>query len=83
MNNHMARTTLIIDEHRLVELKRLAAGRRETLSAVVDQFLREGLERTKSSRKRKPQPLPPGKDMGRMLVNVADRDQLYDVLDGR
>jgi hypothetical protein len=77
----MARTTLIIDEHRLIDLKRLAAERRETLSAVVDEFLREGLERARLKKKRKRQPLPRGKDMGRMLVNIADRDRLYDVLD--
>ena len=77
----MARTRLIIDECRLVDLKRLAAERRETLSAVVDEFLRQGLERARLKKKRKPQPLPHGKDMGRILVNIADRDRLYDVLD--
>lgn len=77
----MARITLIIDEHRLVDLKRLAAERRETLSAVVDEFLGEGLERAGLKEKRKPRPLPRGKDMGRMLVNIADRHRLYDVLD--
>lgn len=79
----MARTTLIIDEHRLVDLKRLAAERGETLSAVVDEFLRDGLERAKSSKKRANRPLPAPFCMGRPRVNVADRDQLYDFLDGR
>lgn len=79
----MTRTTLIIDEQRLVDLKRLAADRRETLSAVVDEFLREGLERAKSSRKRARSPLPRPFHMGRPRVNIADRDQLYDFLDGR
>jgi hypothetical protein len=46
---------------------------------VVDEFLREGLERAKVKKKRKPKPPPRGKDMGRMLVNIADRDQLYDL----
>lgn len=79
----MARTTLIIDEQRLVDLKRLAAERRTTLSAVVDEFLREGLARVGTKRKRKFPPLPRGKDLGRMLVDIADRDRLYDVLDRR
>jgi hypothetical protein len=83
MNIHMARTTLVIDEQRLVDLKRLAAERRSTLSAVVDEFLREGLARAGSKQKRKLPPLPHGKDMGRMLVDIADRDRLYDVLDRR
>jgi hypothetical protein len=77
----MARTTLIIDEQRLVDLKRLAAERRETLSRVVDEFLREGLERARSKKRRKVQALPPAIHMGRELVNISDRDQLYDVLD--
>jgi hypothetical protein len=79
----MARTTLIIDEHRLVDLKRLAAERRETLSAVVDEFLREGLERARSRKRRRVPPLPPAIDMGRELVNISDRDQLYDAMDER
>ena len=77
MNIHMARTTLVIDDHRMVELKKLAAARRQTLSAVVDEFLREGLERTKSPRKHKAQTLPKPFPMGRELVDISDRDRLY------
>lgn len=83
MNIHMARTTLVIDEQRLIDLKRLAAARRTTLSAVVDEFLREGLARAGSNQKRRRPALPRGKHMGRMLVDISDRDRLYDVLDGR
>jgi hypothetical protein len=83
MNIHMARTTLVIDEQRLVDLKRLAAERRTTLSAVVDEFLRQGLAQAASRKVRRTSALPRGKNMGRMLVDVADRDRLYDVLDGR
>jgi hypothetical protein len=79
----MTRTTLVLDEHRLQQLKRLAAERQQTLSSLVDEFLRQGIEKTNSTPARKPRPLPRGKDMGRMLVNIADRDQLYDVLDRR
>ena len=83
MNYRMKRTTLVLDEHRLVQLKRLAAERRQSLSAVVDEFLRAGLEGAKSGRKVKPRRLPPGVDMGEPAVNIADRDQLYDFLDRR
>jgi hypothetical protein len=80
---HMARTTLILDEQRLIEVKRLAAKQRRTLSSVVDEFLRDGLMRAQtSSRKKKPFTLPIF-DMGRPKANLADRDQLYDILDGR
>jgi hypothetical protein len=80
---HMTRTTLIIDEQRLVELKRLAAERRQTLSSLVDEFLREGLRRAREPRKPKPPAKLPSFDMGRPAVNLADRDQLGELLDGR
>ena len=83
MNIHMARTTLVIDEQRLVDLKRLAAARRTTLSAVVDEFLREGLERAGSKKRRKVCPLPPALHAGPELVDISDRDRLYDILDQR
>jgi hypothetical protein len=81
MNNHMARTTLIIDEQRLVELKRLAAVRRQTLSALVDEFLRLGLQRAMEPRRSKRDSRLPSFPMGRPRVNIADRDQLYEFLE--
>jgi hypothetical protein len=79
----MARTTLVLDEQRLVELKRLAAERRQTLSSLVDQFLREGLQQARAPRKDKTLPRLPAFVMGTPSVNLADRDQLQAVLDGR
>ena len=81
MNIHMTRTTLVIDEQRLIDLKRLAAARRTTLSAVVDEFLREGLARAGVKKKRNLPTLPPALHMGRELIDISDRDQLYDALD--
>ena len=46
-----ARTTLILDEHCLIELKRLAAAERRTLSDLVDEVLRVGLAQHKKIRK--------------------------------
>jgi hypothetical protein len=83
MISHMARTTLIIPEESLVELKRLAAQRRQTLSSLVDQFLREGLQRASASPGRKRLTRLPAFDMGLPAVNLADRDQLQGVLGGR
>jgi hypothetical protein len=79
----MARTTLILQDKRLRQLKLLAVERQQTLSSLVDEFLQQGLEKAHSVQTRKPRPLPRGKDMGRLLVDISDRDQLYDVLDGR
>jgi hypothetical protein len=45
----MARTALMIDEKLQFDMKSLAAARGERPSAVVDEFLREGLERAKSA----------------------------------
>lgn len=83
MNFHMptTRTTLVIDEQCLVELKRVAAADRRTLSAVVDEFLRAGLAtRSKSGKKKRTNRLP-AFDMGRPMVNLADRGQLIDALE--
>ena len=46
MISNMKRTTLILQDRRLMELKRLAADRGQTLSAVVDEFLADGLRRS-------------------------------------
>jgi|KBSSwiStaDraftv2_1062776.scaffolds.fasta_scaffold4066761_2 hypothetical protein len=45
MIDPMKRTTLMLEECRLVELKRLAAERGQTMSAVIDAFLAEGIRR--------------------------------------
>jgi len=76
----LKRTTLILDEHRFVELKRLAALRKQTLSSLVDEFLAAGVERARASRRPKlPRGLPTFA-MGKPRVNVADRDQLEEFL---
>jgi len=77
------RTTLIIDEQRLIELKRLAAERQQTLSALVDEFLRQGLQRARAAPKAKPPAALPVFDMGKPTVNLADHDQLGELLGGR
>lgn len=74
---HMKATFLIPDlVHR--ELKRYAAKRGATISEVATEMIRKGL-----ANRSKPTRLPPlpSFNMGRMLVDVADRDALYDVLD--
>lgn len=78
----MSRMTIIIDKQRLIDLKRLAVERRMTLSAIVDELLRDGLARS-ARKKRKQKLLPRGKNMGRMLVDISNRRRLYEVLDGR
>jgi hypothetical protein len=76
---HM-RTTLVIDDELFRELKRRAAEQNRTLSEVTQEALRRGLARPR-------QPRSPGRvrlpsfSMGRPRVDLADRDQVYEVLD--
>jgi hypothetical protein len=79
MNIHM-RTTLVIDDALFRELKRRAAEQNRTLSDVTQDALRRGLAVAKPPRRRRPSRLPTFA-MGPPRVDLADRNQLYDVLD--
>jgi len=76
---HM-KTTLNIDDKVMVELKREAARQGRTMSDLVESALRLLL------RARRPQgevpPLPTFRSGG-TLVDVADRDALYQAMEGR
>lgn len=74
------RTTLVLDESILRELKKIAADEQKTLSAVTYQVIRSGLAK-RSQPKKTPARKLPAFSMGRPKVDVADRDRLYDVLD--
>ena len=74
---HM-KTTLIIPDPVFRDLKRQAIERGATLSELAAELLRKGLaERPKPARL----PPLPSFSAGRLLVDVANRDALYDVLD--
>jgi hypothetical protein len=75
----MRRTTLILSDRRLAEVKRIAADRGQTISAVVDEFLAEGVRRTQTPKRRTVTLL--SFDMGEPRVNIADRDQLFDLME--
>ena len=81
MISGVKRTTLILDDWRLREIKRVAAERGRTISAVVDEFLAEGLRRSRA-RKRCPARLPV-RDMGEPRANITDRDQLWDLMESK
>jgi hypothetical protein len=73
------KTTLIIPDHLMRELKRMAARSGSTLSAVVAEVLRRGLDEPVGSGDLPPLP---AYDMGRPKVDVADRDALYRAMEG-
>jgi hypothetical protein len=68
----------MLDERRLIELKRLAAERGQTISAVVDEFLAEGIRRAATPRQENPLP---DFEMGKPKVNVANRSQLGEAIE--
>lgn len=74
---HM-RTTLILPDHLVRELRRRAAQQGATLTAVVAETLRRGLDTLAPA---EVQPLP-RHDLGAALVDVSDRDALYRAMDG-
>jgi len=61
------KTTLIIDDTVMARVKREAAERRCTMSALVEAAVRRYLEA----------PPPPAFHMGGALVDLADREALY------
>lgn len=74
------KTTLNIDDSVMAQLKREAARRRCTMSELVESALRLLLRPKHNSRSLLP--LPTFKSGGH-LVDVADRDALYQAMEGR
>ncbi len=79
MVSHM-KTTLNIDETVMNQLKREAAREGRTMSELVETALRLLFQSRKS--KGELPPLPTFKSGG-ALVDVADRDALYQAMEGR
>jgi hypothetical protein len=76
---HM-KTTLIIDDGILQRLKQESARQRTTISHLVESALRMFLGR--KAEKSTP-PVLPTFDGGGALVDVADREELYRVMEKR
>lgn len=74
------RRTFNIDEKVLAELKREAARQGRTMSEMVETALRVLL---RSRRKREKISALPTFHSGGALVDIADRDALYDAMEGR
>jgi hypothetical protein len=73
------KTTLLIPDSVFDDLKRQAAKRGMTLSALAAELLRKGL--SERPKRFKLPPLPSFKVGWPPKVDIADRDDLYDVLD--
>jgi hypothetical protein len=79
MVSHM-KTTLNIDDSVMAQLKREATRQRRTMSELVETALRLLLQAQKS---RRPIPPLPSFKGGEFLVDIADRDALYQAMEGR
>jgi Arc/MetJ family transcription regulator len=76
---HM-KTTLNIDDNVMAELKREAARQGVTMSEMVESALRLLL---RSQHKRQKMTALPTFHSGGALVDIADRDALYQAMEGR
>ena len=79
MVNHM-KTTLNIDDSVMAHLKREAARQGRTMSDLVETALRLLLQ---PRAPRAGMPKLPSFSSGGTLVDVADRDALYQAMEGR
>ncbi|MCZ7649559.1 MAG: type II toxin-antitoxin system VapB family antitoxin [Planctomycetota bacterium] len=76
------RTTIRLDENLLLEAKRYAARRRKTLTAVIEESLRETLARQHSGIKAQPVKLPIFKGRGLQPgIDLDDSAALLEAMD--
>ena len=82
MVGHMKKTTLNIDEAIMTQLKEEAIRRKTTMGALVEAGIRRilGEGQTPAPGAVDLPPLPTA-NMGEALVDIADREALYEVLD--
>jgi toxin-antitoxin system PIN domain toxin len=76
------KTTLNIDDTIMNRLRREAARQSKTMSELVEAALRLLLQAPGRKSKRKLRPLPTFRSGGH-LVDIADRNALYDTMEGR
>jgi len=85
-SSHMRRmvrcmkTTLNIDDTVMARLRQESTRQQRTMSEIVEAALRLFF---KNTRERRPLPDLPVFDSGGALVDIADRNALYDAMEGR
>jgi hypothetical protein len=75
------KTTLILDDSVVAQLKAEAARRGSTVSALVENAVRAFFRASRS--RAAPLPPLPEFDGGGCAVDIADRDSLYRAMEGR
>ncbi len=81
MVSHL-KTTLNIDDTVMARLRRESVRQGRTMSELVEAALRLLFQSGKPTRKKKLAPLPCFHG-GKPLVDIADRNALYDAMEGR
>lgn len=76
------KTTLNIDDTVMARLRQESARQKRTMSELVEAALRLLFRASKEAKKKKLPPLPSFRGGGH-LVDIADRNALYDVMEGR
>lgn len=79
---HM-KTTLNIDDTVMQRLREEAARRKTTMSALVEAGLRRILAPAPSAGQPKAQEALPSWDLGPAHVDIANREELYRVMEGQ
>ena len=74
------KTTVLMDDALFAQLKREAARQGRTMSEMIEAGLRLLFH---APRHKGHVPRLPSYDMGEELVDISDRDQLYDAMEGR
>lgn len=76
------KTTLNIDDTVMARLRRESARQQRTMSELVEAALRLLFQSGGNGEKKKLPPLPAFRSGGH-LVDIADRNALYDAMEGR
>jgi hypothetical protein len=76
------KTTLNINDTVMTQLRQEAARQQKTMSELVEAALRLLFHSVKQSKKKKLRPLPSFHG-GKPRVDIADRNALYDFMEGR
>ena len=79
---HM-KTTLILNDKTVAQIKALSAERNKSLSEIVETLLRRGLEAEKELRQKRDRSPLPSFDAGECFVDLSDRNALLRVMEGR
>lgn len=75
----LMKTTLVISDILMTKIKALAAKQDMTLSRKIESLLRKGM----GLEEEKPKKIPkiPTFSMGEALIDINDRDALFDLID--